>query len=86
LPVLQVELHPYLTQEPLLKFAKQLGIAVTAYSSFGPQSYVELSMDRGAPSLLEHDLVGNIASSKGKSASFLFFQGAVVFASYRNGY
>lgn len=35
--VLQVEIHPYLTQEPLLKLAKTLGIAVTAYSSFGPQ-------------------------------------------------
>ncbi|KAI0296269.1 putative D-xylose reductase [Russula brevipes] len=40
--VLQVELHPYLTQEPLLRLTKTLGIAVTAYSSFGPQSYLEL--------------------------------------------
>jgi len=35
--VLQVEHHPYLTQEALLSFAKEIGIAVTAYSSFGPQ-------------------------------------------------
>lgn len=35
--VLQVELHPYLTQTALVNLAKTLGIAVTAYSSFGPQ-------------------------------------------------
>lgn len=35
--VLQVELHPYLSQEPLVKLVKLLGIAITAYSSFGPQ-------------------------------------------------
>jgi len=35
--VLQVELHPYLTQEPLVNLVKLLGIQITAYSSFGPQ-------------------------------------------------
>ncbi|TDL28132.1 Aldo/keto reductase [Rickenella mellea] len=67
--VLQVELHPYLTQEPLVALCKTLGIALTAYSSFGPQSYVELSMDKGASSLLEHPVVSNIAKSHGKTTS-----------------
>lgn len=35
--VLQIELHPYLTQEGIVALAKELGIAITAYSSFGPQ-------------------------------------------------
>ena len=34
--VLQIEIHPYLMQEPLVKLAQLHGIAVTAYSSFGP--------------------------------------------------
>jgi hypothetical protein len=65
--VLQVELHPYLTQEALVALAKELGIAITAYSSFGPQSYIELSMDRAAPSLLAHDVVTNLANQYKKS-------------------
>lgn len=35
--VLQVELHPYLTQEQLVNWVKLFGVALTAYSSFGPQ-------------------------------------------------
>lgn len=68
--VLQVELHPYLTQQPLVNLAKTLGIAVTAYSSFGPQSYVELGMHRGVPGLLEHDVVASISSKYSKSGYF----------------
>ncbi|GLB35875.1 putative aldo keto reductase [Lyophyllum shimeji] len=65
--VLQVELHPYLTQDALIDLAKTLGIAVTAYSSFGPQGYVELSMDKGAPSLMSHDAIVKVAQKHGKT-------------------
>jgi len=65
--VLQVEIYPYLTQEPLVKLAKRHGIAVTAYSSFGPASYIELSMDQGAASLFQHDLITSIAKAQSKS-------------------
>jgi diketogulonate reductase-like aldo/keto reductase len=34
--VIQTELHPYLTFESFVKLAQLHGIAVTAYSSFGP--------------------------------------------------
>jgi len=67
--VLQIELHPYLTQEALVQLAKILGIAVTAYSSFGPQSYLEIGIDKGVPSLLEHDVVNDIAKAHKKTAA-----------------
>lgn len=39
---LQIEHHPYLVQAELLQMARENKIAVTAYSSFGPQSFLEL--------------------------------------------
>ncbi|KAG8162564.1 hypothetical protein KVR01_008329 [Diaporthe batatas] len=40
---LQIEHHPYLVQEELVTLAQKKNIAITAYSSFGPQSFLELS-------------------------------------------
>jgi D-xylose reductase len=68
--VLQIERHPYLNQEALIALAKELGIAVTGYSSFGPQGYIELAMDRGAQSLFTHTDVCAVASRLRKSESF----------------
>jgi len=65
--VLQVELHPYLTQEALVKLCKTLGIAMTAYSSFGPASFIELNMDKQVGSLLDHDSISKIAESYKKT-------------------
>lgn len=42
--VLQVELHPELTQKKLIDFCRQQNIQMTSFSSFGASSYVELSM------------------------------------------
>lgn len=66
---LQIEHHPYLTQEPLVKLCNDHGIRVTAYSSFGPQSFLELDMQmaKDTPLLFDHDVVKKIADKHGKS-------------------
>jgi D-xylose reductase len=69
--VLQVELHPYLTQEPLLRLTKKLGIAVTAYSSFGSQSYLELGFKGNVKPLFVQDPVVKAAQTHDKRLSNL---------------
>jgi D-xylose reductase len=48
---LQIEHHPYLVQPELVSFAKARGMAVTAYSSFGPQSFLELNYESAISAL-----------------------------------
>jgi len=74
--VLQVELHPYLSQEALVQLCRTLGIAMTAYSSLGPQSYLELGMGKDLASLLEHGVVGNIASAHGRAPAQILLRWA----------
>ena len=65
--VLQIEHHPYLTQPRLLELAKENGIAVTGYSSFGPQSFLELQWEKvqNIDSLLEDPII--VAAAKAHS-------------------
>jgi D-xylose reductase len=66
---LQIEHHPYLVQKPLVDFAQKYGITVTAYSSFGPQGYVEMDLDHAVktPHLFQHPVINEIAKAHGKS-------------------
>lgn len=66
---LQVEHHPYLVQDLLLRAARAEGIAVTAYSSFGPAGFVELDMARAkdAVPLMSEQTVAGIATKHGKT-------------------
>lgn len=66
---LQIEHHPYLVQQNLTDLCKHLGIAITAYSSFGPQSFLELDMQRAkdTPLLFEHETIKSIADKHGKT-------------------
>jgi len=66
---LQIEHHPYLVQETLLKLAKSEGIAVTAYSSFGPQSFIELDWQKAkdTPILFEHPVITALADKYKKT-------------------
>lgn len=61
--VLQIELHPYLTQEKLLRFCRESNIAVTAFSPLGAPSYVPLGMADAGESVLNHPVVQQIANT-----------------------
>jgi len=65
--VLQVELHPLLTQETLVRFCREQGIAVTAFSPLGAPSYLPLGMARPEETLLGHPVVVEAARSVGRT-------------------
>lgn len=65
--VLQVELHPLLTQAKLLRFCQQQQIAVTAFSPLGANSYVSLNMAEAGESVLEQPRIREIADRHGKT-------------------
>lgn len=75
--VLQVEMHPYLTQQNLLRFCKDEEIAVTAFSPFGASSYVPLNMAGENESVLDETVVKDIGSTHGKSAGQIVLRWAV---------
>lgn len=67
---LQIEHHPYLVQSELIQMAQENGIAVTAYSSFGPQSFLELPVTfskkaKEIPLLLDAETIKRLADKYG---------------------
>jgi D-xylose reductase len=67
--MLQVESHPYHTQEALLRTAQQYGIAVTAFSPLGALSYVSLDMATVNDSVLTEPVVMAAAQRIGATAA-----------------
>ena len=63
--MLQVELHPYLSQPKLVRFCAERGIGVTGFSPLGAPSYVPLGMAEPEESLLEHEVIRRIAGEQG---------------------
>ncbi|EGD79463.1 aldehyde reductase [Salpingoeca rosetta] len=63
----QVELHPYLTQEFLVRFCKENGVVVTGYSPFGALSYASIGMAKEEESVLNNEVIGKIGEKHGKS-------------------
>lgn len=64
---LQIESHPYLTQERLIRLAKSYGITVTAFSPLGALSYLELDMADALESVLKQPAITKIAEKHAKT-------------------
>lgn len=75
--VLQVELHPYLTQEKLVRFCRQEKIAVTAFSPLGAPSYVPLGMATENDSVMNEQVVRDAAARHKKTPAQIVLHWAV---------
>ncbi len=75
--VLQVEMHPYLTQQNLLRFCQEENITVTAFSPFGASSYVPLNMAGANESVLDDPEVIAIAGDLGKTPGQIVLRWAI---------
>jgi D-xylose reductase len=65
--VLQVELHPYLTQDKLLRYCRESHIAVTGFSPLAAQSYFSLQMAQPDESVFEQPAVKAAAEQHNKT-------------------
>ena len=63
--ILQIESHPYLTQEKLIRLAKDYGLEVTAFSPLGSISYEELGGAKESESILKNKIVQSISKDIG---------------------
>ncbi|KAF3057115.1 NAD(P)H-dependent D-xylose reductase XYR1 [Daldinia childiae] len=75
---LQIEHHPYLVQQELLNLCKAEGIAVTAYSSFGPASFLEFGFKHAEAlvPLMKDDLITSLAEKYNKQPSQILLRWA----------
>ena len=65
--VLQIELHPQLTQEKLLRYCREEEIAVTSFSPLGAESYYSIGMADPEESVLKNAVVTKIAETHHKT-------------------
>ncbi|KAG4426438.1 hypothetical protein IFR04_000320 [Cadophora malorum] len=78
---LQIEHHPYLVQDTLIKMAQENGIVITGYSTFGPQSFIELppafrKRAEVVPTLFENPVIQKLAKKYGRPAGQILLRWA----------
>ncbi|MGC6426145.1 MAG: aldo/keto reductase [Akkermansiaceae bacterium] len=73
---LQIELHPYLCQNALIRYAQSEDIAVTAFSPFGADSYLTLGMAEQSDRLLDHQAIVSIATAHSRTPAQILLRWA----------
>ena len=73
----QVELHPYLSQDKLLRLCRQHGIALVGFSSLASASYVQLGMAEASDSLLHLPVLKALAEKHCKTPAQVVLRWAV---------
>ena len=73
----QVELHPYLQQDELLAWCRERDILVTAYSPLGSSDRPEQMKAADEPSLLDNEVIGEIAQKHSASPAQILIAWAV---------
>ena len=73
----QVEMHPFLQQPELVRYCSENKIFLTAYSPLGSKDRPELLKSADEASLLENEVIKNIADGKGCSPAQVLIQWAL---------
>lgn len=74
---LQVECHPHLSQEKLIRFAREAGIRVSAFSCLGGASYISLDMATTNDLLFENAIILEICRIHKKTAAQVMLRWAI---------
>ena len=73
----QVEMHPFLIQERLVRFCRDEKIAVTAFSPLGADSYIPLGMAGENERLLDHPVITAVAKAHDRTPGQILLRWAV---------
>ena len=74
---LQIEMHPHNSQERLLRFAREAGMRVTAFSVFGASSYISLDMATADDLLMTDKTILAICDKKQKTPAQVLLRWAI---------
>ena len=75
--VLQVESHPHLSQEKLIRFAREEGLRVSVFSPMGATSYISLNMSTQNDVLFENPVIRAIGQRHNKTSAQIMLRWAL---------
>ena len=74
---LQIECHPHLNQEKLIRFAREEGIRVSVFSPMGATSYIDLNMATDNDVLFHNEVIEHISCKHNKSPAQVMLRWAI---------